>query len=58
MEGKIEKFFQSCCLVDQGYVKQNSEITVKEHVASVSKKLDDELVIRRFLRFQVGEAAA
>lgn len=56
VEGKIEKFFQTCCLVDQGYVKQNSEITVKEHVANVAKKLGDELVIRRFLRFQVGES--
>ncbi|MDA1277139.1 MAG: translation elongation factor Ts [Verrucomicrobia bacterium] len=55
IEGKLEKFFQGCCLVDQGFVKQNSEVTVKEHVASLAKKLGDEIVIRRFIRFQLGE---
>jgi elongation factor Ts len=58
VEGKLEKFFQGVCLADQGFVKKNSEVTVKEHVASVAKQLDDEITIRRFLRFQVGEAAA
>lgn len=58
VEGKLEKFYQTFCLIDQGFVKQNSEITVKEHVASVSKKLDDQIAIRRFVRFQLGETAA
>ncbi len=56
IDGKLEKFFQSCCLVDQGFVKKNSEISVKEHVASVAKGLGDEITIRRFVRFQVGES--
>lgn len=54
VEGKMEKFFQGICLIDQGFVK-NGELTVKEHVANVSKELGDEITIRRFLRFQVGE---
>ena len=58
VEGKIEKYFQTICLVDQGFVKKNSEITVREHVANVGKQLGDELSIRRFVRFQVGEASA
>jgi len=58
VEGKLEKFYQGYCLVDQGFVKQNSEISVKEHVASVAKQLGDEVTIRRFVRFQIGEAAA
>ncbi|MEW6158967.1 MAG: translation elongation factor Ts [Verrucomicrobiota bacterium] len=58
VEGKLEKFYQSVCLVDQGFVKKNSEITVREHVASVSKELNDDIVIRRFVRFKVGESAA
>lgn len=58
VEGKLEKYYQTYCLIDQGFVKQNSEITVKEHVASVSKKLDDQVAIRRFVRFQLGETAA
>ena len=56
VEGKLEKFYQGHCLVDQGFVKRNSEVTVKEHVASVAKQLGDEITIRSFVRFQVGEA--
>jgi elongation factor Ts len=56
VEGKLEKFFQSYCLVDQGFVKKNSEISVREHVASVAKQLGDEITVRRFVRFQVGES--
>lgn len=54
VEGKLEKFFQTCCLVDQGFVKRNSEVSLKEHVATVAKQLGDEITIRRFVRFQVG----
>ncbi len=56
VEGKLEKFYQGHCLVDQGFVKRNSEVTVKEHVASIAKQLGDEITIRRFVRFQVGES--
>jgi len=58
VEGKMEKFFGGVCLVDQGFVKRNSEVTVKEHVAGVAKQLGDELEIRRFVRFQLGETSA
>ncbi len=58
IEGKLEKFYQSYCLLDQGFVKKNSEITVKEHVAGLAKQLGDEITIRRFTRFQVGESFA
>jgi elongation factor Ts len=54
VEGKLEKFFQTNCLLDQGFVRRNSEITVREHVAGVARQLDDEISIRRFIRFQVG----
>src|SRR5688572_10514116 len=58
IQGIVEKFYQTYCLVDQGFVKKNSEVSVKEHVAQVAKQLGDEITIRRFVRFQVGEAAA
>jgi elongation factor Ts len=58
VEGKLEKFYQTYCLVDQGFVKRNSEISVKEHVASVAKGLGDQVTIGRFVRFQVGEVPA
>jgi elongation factor Ts len=58
VEGKLEKFYQTYCLMDQGFVKRNSEVSVKEHVGSVAKQLGDEINIRRFVRFQVGESIA
>jgi elongation factor Ts len=57
LAGVLDKFFQTYCLVDQGFVKRNSEISVKEHVAQVAKQLGDDVTIRRFVRFQVGEGA-
>jgi len=58
VEGKLEKFYQGFCLVDQGFVKKNSEITVKEHLGIIGKQMGDEITIRRFIRFQVGETNA
>src|SRR3954470_2938328 len=58
VEGKLEKFYQTHCLLDQGFVKRNSEVTLKEHIGSVEKQLGDKIEIRQFVRFQVGEAAA
>ena len=58
LSGMLDKFFQTYCLVDQGFVKKNSEISVKEHIATVEKLLGDEISVRRFVRFQVGEAAS
>ncbi|MEI6392726.1 MAG: translation elongation factor Ts [Verrucomicrobiota bacterium] len=57
IQGIVEKFYQTYCLVDQCFVK-NAEISAKEHLASVAKQLDDEVTIRRFVRFQVGETLA
>ena len=57
LQGVIDKFFQTYCLVDQGFVK-NPEQTIAQHVAEVGKKIGDEITIRRFVRFQVGEAVA
>ena len=58
LQGVLEKFYQTYCLVDQGFVKRNSEVSVKEHAAQIAKQLGDEITIRRFVRFQVGESLA
>jgi elongation factor Ts len=55
VESKLEKFYQTVCLLDQGYIKQNGEITVKQYIDQVSKQLDDTITVRRFVRYQVGE---
>jgi len=57
VEGKLNSFFQTVCLMDQGFVK-DPEKSVKNYVAEVGKKLGDEIAIRRFVRFQVGETPA
>jgi elongation factor Ts len=54
VEGKLEKFYQTACLLDQGFVKKNAEVTVKEHIAGLEKQLQDTIQVRRFVRFQVG----
>lgn len=56
LKGKREKYFQTVCLVEQGFVKKNGEVTVKEHIATVGKALGDEVTVRRFARYQVGAA--
>ncbi|HZM06674.1 MAG TPA: translation elongation factor Ts [Candidatus Saccharimonadales bacterium] len=58
VEGKLDKFFQGCCLLEQGFVKRNSEVSLKEHIGGIAKQLGDEIAIRRFVRFQVGDSPA
>jgi elongation factor Ts len=55
VEGKLGKFFETSCLLEQGFVK-NPDLKVEAHVASVAKSIGDTIEIRRFLRYQVGEA--
>ncbi len=57
IEGKLKKYYQNVCLEEQGFIRKNGEITLKEHIAAIGKQLEDEFTVRRFLRFQVGEAA-
>lgn len=55
IKGKLEKYYQNTCLEDQGFIRCNEEISVRQHMNMIGKRLDDDLVVRRFLRFQVGE---
>jgi elongation factor Ts len=57
VKGKIEKFYSTICLVDQAFIK-NPDLTIAQLVAEKSKELGDQLVIRRFLRYSVGEQIA
>ncbi|MCS7280898.1 MAG: translation elongation factor Ts [Desulfobacterota bacterium] len=53
-EGKLEKFFQEVCLLEQAYIK-NPEITVKHLLDDLMMKTGEKIVINRFVRFQLGE---
>jgi elongation factor Ts len=58
IEGKMVKLFYSrACLVDQAFIK-DPHLTIAQLVAAKSKELGDNLVIRRFLRYMVGEEIA
>jgi elongation factor Ts len=53
VEGKLEKFYSTICLIDQPFVKQ-PEKTVKEKLTEQVAKIGENIQIRRFVRFQVG----
>ncbi len=54
VEGKMKTFYASVCLLDQKFVKDNS-ITISDLVAKEGKRLGKPLVLRRFIRWKIGE---
>jgi len=54
LKGKLNKYFETNCLLEQGFVK-NPDLKVEAHLGAVIKQLGDTITIRRFLRFQIGE---
>ena len=54
VDGKMEKFFQQVCLEEQEYVRE-SGVSILNHVKSVAGKLGENVMIRRFARFEIGE---
>jgi elongation factor Ts len=52
--GKLDKFYSTVCLMEQGFIK-NPDLTVKELVATKIAELGENIVIRRFTRYLVGE---
>jgi elongation factor Ts len=52
--GKLDKFYSTVCLMEQGFIK-NPDQTVKELVATKIAALGENIVIRRFTRYLVGE---
>ena len=53
VEGKIEKYLATVCLVDQSFVK-NPEKSVKEIITEQIHRTGENIVIRKFARFQLG----
>jgi len=53
VEGKLEKYYSTVCLVDQPFVKQ-PEKTIKDLITEKITKLGENMQIRRFVRFQLG----
>lgn len=55
-EGKMEKFYQEVCLMEQSFIK-NPDITIKQLLEELVVKIGENVVVRRFVRFQLGETA-
>lgn len=53
-EGKLEKFYQEVCLIEQPFIK-NQDITVKELLEELIVKMGEKILVNRFVRFQLGE---
>ena len=57
VDGKLDKFYSTVCLLEQGFIK-NPDQTIKELVSAKIAELGENIVIRRFTRYPVGEALA
>jgi elongation factor Ts len=56
VEGKLEKFFEEVCLMEQIFIKDQDR-RIADVVKEASGKVGENIVIRRFTRFQLGEAS-
>ena len=54
VEGKLERFYADVCLLEQTYIK-DTDLTVKEVLDALIGKIGENITIRRFCRFQLGE---
>jgi len=57
VKGRINKFYEEICLLNQSYVKDN-KITVEAHVQQVAKELGGKIKVNSFTRFEKGEGIA
>lgn len=54
VEGKLERFYSEVCLLEQTYIK-DGDLTVKDVLDALIGKIGENIQIRRFARFQLGE---
>ena len=57
VDGKIEKYYSTVCLLDQAFIK-NPDLTITDLVKAKIAELGENIVIRRFTRYMVGEEIA
>ncbi len=55
VDGKMEKYYSESCLLEQPFIK-NMDITVQEYISSIIAKLGENIKVRRFARFALGES--
>jgi elongation factor Ts len=54
VEGKISKFYKEACLMGQPFVK-NEDKTIQELIDDTLAKLGEKIVLRRFVRYELGK---
>lgn len=54
IEGKLKKYYEDVCLVEQKFIK-NQDLTVGTLISNMIAKTGENIIIRRFARFQLGE---
>ena len=54
VQGKLEKFYQEQCLIEQGFIKDPS-VTIKDLVAQKVAKIGENITVKRFTRYQLGQ---
>ncbi|MGH7227721.1 MAG: translation elongation factor Ts [Nitrospiraceae bacterium] len=54
VEGKLEKFYQESCLMEQAFIKDPG-VSIKDLVAQKIAKIGENISIRRFTRYQLGQ---
>ncbi|NLW07444.1 MAG: translation elongation factor Ts [Clostridia bacterium] len=54
--GRLEKFYQEVCLMEQPFIK-DMDRTVQDLINEIVGKLGEKIVVRRFVRYEVGEAS-
>ncbi len=54
VEGKINKFFEEICLLDQAYIRE-PKTRVSELIQNAIAKVGENIVVRRFVRYQLGD---
>jgi len=54
VQGKLGKFYQEACLLDQPYIKDD-KMSVKELITSFIAKFGENILVRRFARFELGK---
>jgi elongation factor Ts len=54
VDGKLDKFYSTVCLLEQGFIK-NPDVTIKDLLSSKIAELGENIIIRRFTRYLVGE---
>jgi len=56
-EGKLNKFYQEVCLLEQSYVR-DTDITIEDLLNELRAKTGENVIVRRFIRYQLGEDSA